>query len=100
MFGLFEKREKPDQETQEPDVQVQEGSGTPLEMAQSFTSAIMPVVACGAGLFSDGYVNNVCRPAEPSNRLFYSIPFYSISFHSVLFFFIVLHSQTKKKCQG
>ncbi|KAL1840446.1 hypothetical protein VTK73DRAFT_3752 [Phialemonium thermophilum] len=31
----------------------------PLEQAQSFRSAIMPVMACGAGLFSDGYINNV-----------------------------------------
>lgn len=25
----------------------------------SFTRAILPVIACGAGLFSDGYLNNV-----------------------------------------
>ncbi|KAJ3120578.1 hypothetical protein HK100_012737 [Physocladia obscura] len=30
-----------------------------LDRAQDFWSAIMPVIACGAGLFSDGYVNNV-----------------------------------------
>ncbi|KAJ2896708.1 major facilitator superfamily domain-containing protein [Zalerion maritima] len=32
---------------------------SPLETAQSFRAAIMPVMACGAGLFSDGYINNV-----------------------------------------
>ncbi|KAK3945623.1 MFS general substrate transporter [Diplogelasinospora grovesii] len=31
----------------------------PLEQAQSFWRAFMPVMACGAGLFSDGYINNV-----------------------------------------
>lgn len=36
-----------------------EGGAPPLEQAQSFGAAIMPVMACGAGLFSDGYINNV-----------------------------------------
>jgi hypothetical protein len=27
---------------------------------KSFRKAILPVMACGAGLFSDGYINNVC----------------------------------------
>lgn len=26
---------------------------------KSFRKAILPVMACGAGLFSDGYINNV-----------------------------------------
>ncbi|KAH8903441.1 major facilitator superfamily transporter [Coniochaeta sp. PMI_546] len=30
-----------------------------LEAVQPFSKAIMPVIACGAGLFSDGYINNV-----------------------------------------
>ena len=25
-----------------------------------FRKAILPVMACGAGLFFDGYINNVC----------------------------------------
>lgn len=25
----------------------------------------MPVIACGSGLFSDGYINNVCHPQSP-----------------------------------
>lgn len=33
----------------------------PLEQ-RPFWDAIWPVLACGAGLFSDGYVNNVCVP--------------------------------------
>jgi hypothetical protein len=36
------------------------GSGIPLDRAQPFRKAILPVMACGAGLFSDGYINNVC----------------------------------------
>ncbi|KAK3316389.1 major facilitator superfamily domain-containing protein [Apodospora peruviana] len=31
----------------------------PLEQARPFWKAIIPVIACGAGLFSDGYINNV-----------------------------------------
>lgn len=31
----------------------------PLDKAQSFWTALLPVIACGAGLFSDGYINNV-----------------------------------------
>lgn len=29
---------------------------------KSFFQAALPVFACGAGLFSDGYINNVCLP--------------------------------------
>lgn len=29
---------------------------------QPFRKAIVPVIACGAGLFSDGYINNVSAP--------------------------------------
>jgi hypothetical protein len=29
---------------------------------KSFWTAILPVMACGAGLFSDGYINNVGCP--------------------------------------
>lgn len=31
----------------------------PLDQAQSKFAKLLPVFACGAGLFSDGYVNNV-----------------------------------------
>ncbi|KAB5583079.1 major facilitator superfamily domain-containing protein [Coniochaeta sp. 2T2.1] len=33
--------------------------GERLEAVQPFRKAIFPVIACGAGLFSDGYINNV-----------------------------------------
>jgi hypothetical protein len=33
--------------------------GERLEAVQPFSKAILPVMACGAGLFSDGYINNV-----------------------------------------
>ena len=36
-----------------------DGSSGALDKAQTFGQAILPVIACGAGLFSDGYINNV-----------------------------------------
>lgn len=30
------------------------------DIPKSFSQRLMPVMACGAGLFSDGYINNVC----------------------------------------
>jgi hypothetical protein len=35
------------------------GGAPPIDQ-KPFMEAIWPVLACGAGLFSDGYVNNVC----------------------------------------
>lgn len=62
MFGR-----KKDEETV-PEA-IQTNGEPPIEQAQPFWSAVMPVMACGAGLFSDGYVNNVsCTTAE------YSLP--------------------------
>lgn len=34
---------------------------------KSLWKSILPVMACGAGLFSDGYINNVCIP--PANKI-------------------------------
>ncbi|WYZ42537.1 hypothetical protein EsH8_VI_000236 [Colletotrichum jinshuiense] len=34
-------------------------AAAPLESRKPFREAIIPVIACGAGLFSDGYINNV-----------------------------------------
>jgi hypothetical protein len=33
----------------------------PLDQVRPFKEAILPVIACGAGLFSDGYINNVSK---------------------------------------
>lgn len=38
---------------------VEQEQETPLDQAQSTSSSLLPVFACGAGLFSDGYINNV-----------------------------------------
>ncbi|KAK0709508.1 major facilitator superfamily domain-containing protein [Lasiosphaeria miniovina] len=54
-------------EAQEAESPVDAGAGAvanapqapPLAESRSFWSAILPVIACGAGLFSDGYINNV-----------------------------------------
>lgn len=37
------------------------------EEKKPFWESLLPVMACGAGLFSDGYINNVCF--DPSSRL-------------------------------
>lgn len=34
-------------------------SDAPIDEAPSTSTSLLPVFACGAGLFSDGYVNNV-----------------------------------------
>jgi hypothetical protein len=34
----------------------------PAQEKKSFWKSILPVMACGAGLFSDGYINNVRLP--------------------------------------
>jgi hypothetical protein len=40
-----------------------------LPQATSTFKGLVPVMACGAGLFSDGYINNVsCAPAWPQPR--------------------------------
>ena len=50
MFGR--KDPKPDA------VEAQERE-EPAQEDKSFWKTIVPVMACGAGLFSDGYINNV-----------------------------------------
>lgn len=58
MASFFKRKRGAEEEPQETDGQNPDGA-PPLEQAQSFGAAIMPVMACGAGLFSDGYINNV-----------------------------------------
>lgn len=38
------------------------------DIPKPFSQRIMPVMACGAGLFSDGYINNVCNPSSFKSR--------------------------------
>jgi hypothetical protein len=38
------------------------------EQKPPFWKAILPVMACGAGLFSDGYINNVRLSTPPVVR--------------------------------
>ncbi|KAK0640878.1 major facilitator superfamily domain-containing protein [Cercophora newfieldiana] len=54
MFG--QKKNEPPSPPEEVDC---DESAITLEQSQSFGKAILPVIACGAGLFSDGYINNV-----------------------------------------
>lgn len=60
MAWFFKKNDVGEEapEAQEADGQSPDGAPA-LDKAQSFGSAILPVMACGAGLFSDGYINNV-----------------------------------------
>ncbi|KAK4158338.1 major facilitator superfamily domain-containing protein [Chaetomidium leptoderma] len=51
MFG----RKRPAASTEE----VQMAEQQPVQERKSFWKSILPVMACGAGLFSDGYINNV-----------------------------------------
>ena len=61
MVNFFKKKEVPlESEAQETAAEQQEEAA--LENTQSFGQAIIPVIACGAGLFSDGYINNVSLP--------------------------------------
>ncbi len=40
-----------------------------LPQATSTAKGLVPVMACGAGLFSDGYINNVRMGPFPTPRL-------------------------------
>lgn len=51
-MGLF-GRKSPDSKAETQEVEHQEAP------RKSFWVALLPVMACGAGLFSDGYINNV-----------------------------------------
>lgn len=64
MAWLFKKKdaEGEAQEAESQEIDPQSDGAPPLDQAQSFWSAVMPVMACGAGLFSDGYINNVLPP--------------------------------------
>lgn len=57
MFGLKKKKEdKPQQ------IVARDGAdhaAPPTGDNKKFWHALFPIIACGAGLFSDGYVNNV-----------------------------------------
>jgi hypothetical protein len=48
-----------DKTTDPPTEEAQLAKQQPTEPPKSFWATLMPVVACGAGLFSDGYINNV-----------------------------------------
>ncbi|SPQ26838.1 841147f7-280f-40d5-86d9-d20573409ba0 [Thermothielavioides terrestris] len=44
---------------QDPAAAVDQTADQPAREQKPFRKAILPVIACGAGLFSDGYINNV-----------------------------------------
>ena len=45
-----------------PAEDVEETAVSDAPQPKPFREAAMPVFACGAGLFSDGYINNVSAP--------------------------------------
>lgn len=60
MFGRKSKDvDNPDPPQTEVDAAEQPQSPAPVEDQKSFWAKLLPVMACGAGLFSDGYINNV-----------------------------------------
>jgi len=62
-----QKKDNPPSALKEMD---RDESAIALEQPQSFGKAILPVIACGAGLFSDGYINNVsCLHSRLSSKL-------------------------------
>ncbi len=54
-----------DKTTDPPAEEAQLAEQQPAETKKSFWATLMPVVACGAGLFSDGYINNVLDILPP-----------------------------------
>lgn len=80
MFGFNKGEENPPRSNSDED---DETSSTPVAEGSWFQNAL-PVFACGAGLFSDGYINNVrlftqrlCSPdsdSAPSRSLARSAP--------------------------
>jgi hypothetical protein len=61
-MGILDRFRRNEEEAPGEVTEVTDGA-PPLDQAQSFGAKILPVFACGAGLFSDGYVNNVSAPA-------------------------------------
>ncbi|KAK0707435.1 major facilitator superfamily domain-containing protein [Lasiosphaeris hirsuta] len=59
MFGRKKEKEATDSPVAVAPENPEHIDAAPLETTQSFGTAILPVIACGAGLFSDGYINNV-----------------------------------------
>ena len=42
--------------------------GAPVTMNKTWFQTALPVFACGSGLLSDGYINNVCRALSRLDR--------------------------------
>lgn len=68
MFGRKPKDvDNPDPPQTEVAAAEQPQSPVPVEDQKSFWAKLLPVMACGAGLFSDGYINNVRFPISQLN---------------------------------
>lgn len=67
----------------ENDTHLDEEARTVERPQKSFWEASIPVFACGSGLFSDGYINNVCSPL--SHALPCNIKLSRLSDPSILF---------------
>lgn len=50
---------RPTKEVETVDVEVENPQQEQQQPRPNFWHAALPVFACGAGLFSDGYINNV-----------------------------------------
>ncbi|CAJ2505246.1 Uu.00g126400.m01.CDS01 [Anthostomella pinea] len=61
-----------------------ETAGTPPITQKPFLQAIWPVLACGAGLFSDGYVNNVIGSVNTTLKYEYGDVYKNSNAYSVV----------------
>lgn len=69
MLG-WRKKAAAEEEPAAPDGGGADDGRPPAAAQKPFMQALWPVLACGSGLFSDGYINNV----SSRRRLFFFVP--------------------------
>lgn len=74
VFG-FGKKSNATQATNLEQEHVEPAHDLPLDEAQPKSTSLLPVFACGAGLFSDGYINNVIGSVGTVLTLLYPVAY-------------------------
>lgn len=71
MFGLGRRKKAEAEAAEHQDAIANEGRTLGITNWKN----MIPVIACGAGLFSDGYINNVCllRLFSPHSKVNYTL---------------------------
>ncbi|GAB0132297.1 hypothetical protein EsDP_00000738 [Epichloe bromicola] len=67
---MFGRSKGNSEDSRFPETQEEAALETTLQR-KSFFQAVLPVFACGAGLFSDGYINNVIGSVNTILKLQY-----------------------------